>query len=68
MSDVQIAHSSPRAAPLSARAADTPLALRRMVRRMVRRVVRRATVHGDVPVSVDGRHSVVLKGPGATLQ
>ncbi len=64
MSDVQIAHSSPRAAPLSARAADTPLALRRMVRR----VVRRATVHGDVPVSVDGRHSVVLKGPGATLQ
>ncbi|WP_186108833.1 TauD/TfdA dioxygenase family protein [Burkholderia gladioli] len=33
-----------------------------------RRVVRRATVHGDVPVSVDGRHSVVLKGPGATLQ
>ncbi len=60
MSDVQIAHSSPRAAPLSARAADTPLALRR--------VVRRATVHGDVPVSVDGRHSVVLKGPGATLQ
>ncbi|TWC77854.1 hypothetical protein FBX98_101265 [Burkholderia sp. SJZ115] len=59
MSDVQIAHSSPRAAPLSARAADTPLALRR--------VVRRAT-HGDVPVSVDGRHSVVLKGPGATLQ
>ncbi|KVC57915.1 taurine dioxygenase [Burkholderia stagnalis] len=33
-----------------------------------RRVVRRATVHGDVPVGVDGRQSVVLKGPGATLQ
>ncbi|VWB43679.1 dioxygenase [Burkholderia lata] len=33
-----------------------------------RRVVRRATVHGDVPVGIDGRQSVVLKGPGATLQ
>ncbi|GAB7539952.1 TauD/TfdA dioxygenase family protein [Burkholderia sp. 3C] len=33
-----------------------------------RRVVRRATVHGDVPVSVDGRRSVVLKGRDATLQ
>lgn len=33
-----------------------------------RRVVRRATVHGDVPVSVDGRHSVVLRGRDATLQ
>jgi len=33
-----------------------------------RRVVRRATVHGDIPVSVDGRRSVLLKGPGATLQ
>ncbi|WP_175921405.1 TauD/TfdA dioxygenase family protein [Burkholderia latens] len=33
-----------------------------------RRVVRRATVHGDVPVGIDGRRSVLLKGPGATLQ
>ena len=33
-----------------------------------RRVVRRATVHGDVPVAIDGRQSVVLKGPGTTLQ
>jgi taurine dioxygenase len=33
-----------------------------------RRVVRRATVRGDVPVSVDGRTSVVLKGEGQTLQ
>ncbi|MBN3819098.1 TauD/TfdA family dioxygenase [Paraburkholderia sp. Se-20369] len=33
-----------------------------------RRVVRRATVHGDVPVGIDGRQSVVLRGPGATLQ
>ncbi|CAN7679764.1 TauD/TfdA family dioxygenase [Paraburkholderia hospita] len=32
------------------------------------RVVRRATVHGDVPVSIDGRQSVVLRGAGATLQ
>jgi alpha-ketoglutarate-dependent taurine dioxygenase len=27
-----------------------------------RRVVRRATVHGDVPVSIDGRRSVAIKG------
>ena len=33
-----------------------------------RRVVRRATVHGDVPVGIDGRRSVVVKGAGATLQ
>ncbi|WP_175673895.1 TauD/TfdA dioxygenase family protein [Burkholderia ambifaria] len=33
-----------------------------------RRVVRRATVHGDVPVGIDGRRSVLLKGPGVTLQ
>ncbi|AJK49728.1 TauD/TfdA dioxygenase family protein [Burkholderia plantarii] len=33
-----------------------------------RRVVRRATVHGDVPVGVDGRASVALKGGTATLQ
>ncbi|RQS62620.1 TauD/TfdA family dioxygenase [Burkholderia sp. Bp8963] len=33
-----------------------------------RRIVRRATVHGDVPVGVDGRSSVTLKGRGATLQ
>lgn len=32
------------------------------------RVVRRATVHGDVPVGVDGRRSVTIKGPNATLQ
>jgi taurine dioxygenase len=32
------------------------------------RVVRRATVHGDVPVSIDGRQSVVVRGAGATLQ
>jgi alpha-ketoglutarate-dependent taurine dioxygenase len=32
------------------------------------RVVRRATVHGDVPVSIDGRTSVLLKGAHATLQ
>jgi len=32
------------------------------------RVVRRATVHGDVPVDIDGRRSVVVKGAGATLQ
>jgi alpha-ketoglutarate-dependent sulfate ester dioxygenase len=29
------------------------------------RVVRRATVHGDVPVSVDGRRSAALKQAGA---
>lgn len=33
-----------------------------------RRVVRRATVHGDVPVGIDGRQSVVIRGAGATLQ
>ncbi|TDV09243.1 TauD/TfdA dioxygenase family protein [Paraburkholderia caballeronis] len=33
-----------------------------------RRVVRRATVRGEVPVGVDGRSSVVLKGGGQTLQ
>jgi alpha-ketoglutarate-dependent taurine dioxygenase len=33
-----------------------------------RRIVRRATVHGDVPVSIDGRHSVTLKGRDSTLQ
>jgi len=33
-----------------------------------RRVVRRATVHGDVPVGIDGRRSILLKGPGVTLQ
>ena len=32
------------------------------------RVVRRATVHGDVPVSIDGKQSVVLRGAGETLQ
>ncbi|HTH60741.1 MAG TPA: TauD/TfdA family dioxygenase [Paraburkholderia sp.] len=33
-----------------------------------RRVVRRATVRGEVPVGVDGRTSVVVKGDGQTLQ
>ena len=33
-----------------------------------RRVVRRATVRGEVPVSVDGRSSEVVKGEGTTLQ
>ena len=32
------------------------------------RVVRRATVHGDVPVSIDGKQSVVVRGAGETLQ
>ncbi|MEX3961233.1 TauD/TfdA dioxygenase family protein [Paraburkholderia sp. EG286B] len=33
-----------------------------------RRVVRRATVRGEVPVSIDGRTSVVVREEGATLQ
>ncbi|WP_114809565.1 TauD/TfdA dioxygenase family protein [Paraburkholderia kururiensis] len=33
-----------------------------------RRIVRRATVQGDVPVSIDGRRSVALKGPNVALQ
>jgi taurine dioxygenase len=31
----------------------------------VRRVVRRATVHGDVPVGIDGRRSRALRGTQA---
>lgn len=33
-----------------------------------RRIVRRATVRGEVPVSIDGRQSVVVREEGATLQ
>ena len=33
-----------------------------------RRIVRRATVRGEVPVSIDGRTSVVVREEGATLQ
>lgn len=33
-----------------------------------RRVVRRATVRGEVPVSIDGRESVVVRGADSTLQ
>ncbi|WP_321914415.1 TauD/TfdA family dioxygenase [Paraburkholderia sp. J11-2] len=33
-----------------------------------RRIVRRATVRGEVPVSIDGRSSVVVREEGATLQ
>ncbi|WP_028227044.1 TauD/TfdA dioxygenase family protein [Paraburkholderia ferrariae] len=33
-----------------------------------RRVVRRATVRGEVPVGIDGRHSAVVQGQGTTLQ
>jgi taurine dioxygenase len=33
-----------------------------------RRVVRRATVRGEVPVSIDGRQSVVVREEGSTLQ
>ena len=32
------------------------------------RVVRRATVHGDVPVSIDGRQGVLVRGAGAMLR
>ncbi|CAG9246862.1 Alpha-ketoglutarate-dependent sulfate ester dioxygenase [Paraburkholderia unamae] len=33
-----------------------------------RRIVRRATVRGEVPVSIDGRESVVVREEGGTLQ
>ena len=33
-----------------------------------RRIVRRATVRGELPVSIDGRTSVVVREEGATLQ
>jgi alpha-ketoglutarate-dependent sulfate ester dioxygenase len=33
-----------------------------------RRIVRRATVRGEVPVSIDGRQSVVVREEGSTLQ
>ncbi|QGZ63743.1 TauD/TfdA dioxygenase family protein [Paraburkholderia acidisoli] len=33
-----------------------------------RRVVRRATVRGEVPVSIDGRESVIVRGAASTLQ
>ena len=35
---------------------------------VIRAAARRLHQHGDVPVGIDGRRSVVLKGPGATLQ